>query len=183
MGDITLKFDSNEQIQFVAGFAESIFDVYSNWSLNTIKSLNSKLESIDSETMLSVDLSNDEISLLGHICTILSDIDTDEIIAGCNVSSKIARAVRAVSPVDTTSCAFKFLAVLKDYHIPAEYCIDLFSDWCSGVDFSVLAEKCMMIQSKYNVDMTGVWRWLQTATIPSDTNWREEVNKYKEICK
>ena len=99
MGDITLKFDSKEQIEFVARFAESIFDTYSNWPLNTIESLNNKLESIDSETMLSVDLSNSEISLLYYICAILSDIDADEVIAGCDVSSKI---VRAVSPVDTT---------------------------------------------------------------------------------
>ena len=177
MGDITLKFDSNEQIKFVAEFAGSIFDAYSNWSLNTIESLNSKLESIDSETILSVDLSNDEISLLYHICAILSDIDADAVIAGCNVSSKIARAV---SPVDTTSCAFKFLAVLKDYRIPAEYCIDLFSDWCSGEGDAVLAEKCMMIQSKHNVDMTGVWEWLCANGSYPNINWPDEVNKYKE---
>lgn len=177
MGDITLKFDSNEQICAVAGFAESIFDVYNNWSLNTIKSLNSKLESIDSETMLSVDLSNDEISLLDHICAILSNIGADEVIAGSEVSSKI---VKAVSPVNTTSCAFKFLAVLKDYHIPAKYCVELFSNWCSGVDFSVLAENCMDIQYKYGFNMIQVWRWLQTAAIPSDTNWREEVDIFKE---
>ena len=30
MGDITLKFDNYEQIQLVAGFVESIFNVY-NW--------------------------------------------------------------------------------------------------------------------------------------------------------
>lgn len=177
MGDITLKFDSNEQIQFVAGFAESIFDAYNNWSLNTIKSLNNKLESLDSEAMLSVDLSNDEIRLLYHICAILSNIDADEVIAGCNVSSKIARAIYSV---DTTSCASKFLAVLKDYHIPAKYCVELFSNWCSGEDFSVLAENCMDIQYKYGFNMIQVWRWLQTATIPSDTNWREEVDRFKE---
>lgn len=177
MDSLKLKFDSNEQIQLVAGFVESIFDVYSNWSLNTIKSLNSKLESVDSETMLSVDLSNDEISLLGNICVILSNIDADEVIAGCDVSSKIARAI---GPGDTTSCASKFLAVLKDYHISAEYCINLFSDWCSGEGDTVLAKECMMIQSKHNVNMTGVWEWLQTATIPSDTDWREEVDRFKE---
>ena len=97
MGDIALKFGSNEQIQVVAGFVESIFNVYNNWSLNTIKSLNSKLESIDSETMLSVDLSNDEISLLSNICVILSNIGADEVIAGCDVSSKIARLTNAKS--------------------------------------------------------------------------------------
>lgn len=93
MDSITLKFDSNEQLQFIAGFIESIINVYNKSSLGTIKSLNSKLESIDSETMLNVDLSNDEIILLGHICAILSCIGADEVIAGCNVSSKIARLI------------------------------------------------------------------------------------------
>lgn len=97
MDSLTLKFDSNGQIRSIAGFIESIFNVYNNWSLDTIKSLNNKLELIDSETMLSVDLSNDEISLLGHICTILSCIDADEVIAGCDVSSKIARIIAAKS--------------------------------------------------------------------------------------
>ena len=92
MDCLTVKFDSYEQLRAIAGFIESIFNVYNNWSLDTIKSLNSKLESIDSETVLSVDLSKDECSCLGHICTILSCIGADEVIAGCNVSSKIARS-------------------------------------------------------------------------------------------
>ncbi len=91
MDSLALKFDSNEQIRSIAGFVESVFNVYNNWSLDTIKSLNSKLESIDSETRLDIDLSNDEISLLGHICVILSCIDADEVIAGCDVSYKITR--------------------------------------------------------------------------------------------
>lgn len=93
MDSVTLKFDSNEQLQAIAGFIESIINVYNKSSLDTIKSLNNKLESIDSETMLNVDLSNDEIILLGHICAILSCIGADEVITGCNVSSKIARII------------------------------------------------------------------------------------------
>lgn len=98
MDSLTLKFDSNEQLRSIAGFIESIItNVYNKSSLDTIKSLNSKLESIDSETMLDVDLSNDEIILLGHICAILSCIGADEVIAGCNVSSKIARIITVKS--------------------------------------------------------------------------------------
>lgn len=97
MESLTLKFDSNEQLRSIAGFIESIINVYNKSSLDTIKSLNSKLESIDSETMLNVDLSNDEMILLGHICVILSCIGADEVIAGCNVSSKIARIITAKS--------------------------------------------------------------------------------------
>ena len=95
MDSLTVKFDSYEQIQSIAGFVESIFNMYNKSSLSTVKSLNSKLESIDSETMLRVDLSNDEISLLGHICDILSCIDADEVIAGCDISFKIARLIAA----------------------------------------------------------------------------------------
>ena len=95
MDSLTLKFDSYEQIQYIARFVESIFNVYNKSSLDTIKSLNSKLESVDSETMLNIDLSNDEISLLGHICDTLSCIDADEFIAGCDISSKIARLTNA----------------------------------------------------------------------------------------
>lgn len=79
------------------------------------------------------------------------------------------------------SNVFRFLAVLKDYHIPAEYCIDLFSDWCSGEGNAVLAEKCMMIQSKHDVDMTGVWEWLCANNSCPNINWQDEVNKYKEV--
>lgn len=177
MGSLTLKFDSVEQLQLVAGFVDSVFSMYNESSYDTMESLNNKLMSMDHETALSVDLSKHEANCLNSMCAILSCIDVDSIIAGCNVSSKIARAI---GPVNTTSCAFKFLAMLKNYHIPAEYCVELFSNWCSGEGFSVLAENCMDIQYKYNVDMIQVWRWLQTATIPSDTNWREEVTRFKE---
>lgn len=174
MGDITLKFDNNEQIQFVAGFIKSIFDVYNDWSLNTIKSLNSKLESIDSETMLSVDLSNDEISLLGDICVILSNIGADAVIAGCDVSSKIARLIYIESDVP------RFLAMLKDNHIPAEHCVGLFSSWCSNEGTAYLAEKCMEIQSAYNIDMTAVWEWVYSNKCSMHTDWTEEVDRFKE---
>ena len=98
MDSLTLKFDSNEQLLSIARFIESIItNVYNKSSLDTIKSLNSKLESIDSETMLNVDLSNDEIILLGRICVILSCIDADEVIAGCNVLPKIAGIINTKS--------------------------------------------------------------------------------------
>lgn len=74
----------------------------------------------------------------------------------------------------------RFLAMLKDNNVPAEYCIDLFSDWCSGEGDAVLAEKCMMIQSKHNVDMTGVWEWLCSNEPSPDTDWTKEVDRYKE---
>lgn len=91
MDSLTLKFDSNEQIRSIAGFVKSIYTIHLATSLDTMRSLNNKLASMDSETQLSIDLPNDEISLLSHICDILSCIGADEVIAGCDVSSKIAR--------------------------------------------------------------------------------------------
>lgn len=177
MGDIALKFDSNKQIQFVAGFVESIFDVYNNRSLDTIKSLNNKLNSVDSETMLRVDLSSDEISLLGYICTILSNIGADEIIAGCDISSKIAKLI------DTESDVPRFLTMLKENNVPAEYCVDLFKDWCSNEGTAVLAENCMKIQSAYNIDMTATWKWLYNNKCSMNTDWQVAVAvaRFKEV--
>ena len=174
MDSLTVKFDSYEQLRDIAGFVESIFNVYNKSSQDTIKSLNSKLESIDSETMLSVDLSNDEISLLGHICVILSCIDADEVIAGCNISSKITRLI------DTKSDVPRFLNMLDDYNVPVEYCVGLFSSWCSCEGRAVIAEKCMDIQTNYNIVMTAVWEWVCTNDPHPDTDWTEEVDIYKE---
>lgn len=97
MDSLTLKFDSNEQIRSIAGCIESIINVYNKSSLDTIKSLNSKLASMDSETQLSVDLSKNEATYLKDICDILGCIDTDSVITGLNVSSKIARLINTKS--------------------------------------------------------------------------------------
>ena len=174
MGSLTLKFDSTEQVQLVAGFVESVFNMCNESSLNTIKSLNDKLESMDSETMLSVDLTKHEANCLNSMCVILSCIGADSIIAGCNVSSKIARLITAKSDVP------RFLAMLKDNHIPAEHCVGLFSSWCSNEGTAILAEKCMEIQSAFNIDMTAVWEWVYNNKCSMDTDWTKEVDIFKE---
>lgn len=76
-----------------------------------------------------------------------------------------------------------FLAVLKDFHIPAEYCVGLFSCWCSCEGTAAIAEKCMDIQAKYNIDMTTVWKVLSTNNPYPYTDWTEEVDRYKEAIK
>lgn len=174
MGDITLKFDSIEQLQAVAGFVESIFNVYNKSSLGAIKSLNNKLASIDSETMLNVDLSEDESECLDNMCSILNCISADDIIAGCDVSSKIARLVITKSDVP------RFLAMLKENNVPAEYCVGLFSCWCSCEGTAALAEKCMNIQTKCGIDITAVWEWVCTHDPCQSTDWTKEVERFKK---
>lgn len=91
MDSLALRFDSTEQLQLVAGFVDSVFSMYNESSYDTMESLNNKLMSMDSETQLSVDLSNNEVTCLKDICDILGCIGTDSVIAGLNVASKIAR--------------------------------------------------------------------------------------------
>lgn len=184
---MVIKFDSTEQLQLVAGFIDSVFSMYNESSYDTMESLDYKLVSMklldnerismDHETTLSVDLDRQEIDCLGSMCAILSCISTDSAIAGCNVSSKIARLI------DTKSDVPRFLAMLKDNHVPAEHCVGLFSSWCSNEGTAVLAEKCMDIQSAYNIDMTAVWKWVYNNKCSMDTDWTKEVDIFKEACK
>ena len=174
MGSLTLKFDSVEQLQLVAGFVDSVFSMYNKSSYDTMESLNSKLMSMDHETALSVDLTKHEANYLNSMCAILSCIGADSVIAGCNVSSKITRLIDIESDVP------RFLAMLKDNHIPAEHCVGLFSSWCSNEGTAYLAEKCMEIQSAYNIDMTAVWEWVYNNKCSMHTDWTEEVDRYKE---
>ena len=174
MDSLTLKFDSVEQLQLVAGFVDSVFSLYNKSSYDTIESLNSKLMSMDHETALSVDLARHEANCLNSMCAILNCISADSVIAGCNVSSKIARLITTKSDVP------RFLAMLKDNHIPAEHCVGLFSSWCSNEGTAYLAEKCMEIQSVYNIDMTAVWEWVYSNKCSMHTDWTEEVDRFQE---
>ncbi len=76
-----------------------------------------------------------------------------------------------------------FLTVLEENHIPAEYCVGLFSSWCSCEGTAVIAEKCMDIQAKYDIDMTTVWKRLSVNEPLPNTDWTEEVDRYKEAIK
>ncbi len=175
MDSITLKFDNVEQLQLVAGFVDSVFSMYNKSSYDTMESLNSKLMSMDHEAALSVDLSKNEVTCLNSMCAILSCIGADSVIAGCNVSSKIARLIDIESDVP------RFLAMLKKNHIPAEHCVGLFSSWCSNEGTAYLAEKCMEIQSVYNIDMTAVWEWVYSNKCSMHTDWTEEVDRFQEV--
>ena len=76
-----------------------------------------------------------------------------------------------------------FLTLLEENHIPAEYCVGLFSCWCSCEGTAAIAEKCMDIQTKYGIDMTTVWKRLSVNEPLPNTDWTEEVDRYKEAIK
>ena len=80
----------------------------------------------------------------------------------------------------TKSDVPRFLAMLKENNVPAEYCVGLFSCWCSCEGTAAIAEKCMDIQAKYDIDMTAVWEWVCTNEPCPDTDWPEEVDRFKE---
>ena len=97
MDNLKLKFDNREQLQLVADFVDSVFSMYNKSSYDTMESLNNKLMSMDHETALSIDLTKHEANCLNSMCAILSCIGTDSVIAGCNVSSRIARLINTTS--------------------------------------------------------------------------------------
>ena len=74
----------------------------------------------------------------------------------------------------------RFLAMLKDNNVPAENCVGLFSSWCSCEGTAYLAEKCMMVQSLLNNDMTAVWKWTCSNDPSPYTDWTKEVDIYIE---
>ena len=80
----------------------------------------------------------------------------------------------------TKSDVPRFLAMLKENNVPAEYCVGLFSCWCSCEGTAAIAEKCMDIQAKYDMTMTAVWEWVCTNEPLPDTDWTEEVDRFKE---
>ena len=83
----------------------------------------------------------------------------------------------------TESDVPRFLNMLNDYNVPAEYCVELFSYWCSCEGTAAIAEQCMDIQAKYNIDMTPVWKVLSVNEPLPSTDWTEEVDRYKEAIK
>ena len=76
---------------------------------------------------LEIDLSKDEVDYLGKICALLSCISTDEAIIGCNIASKLARAIGPVdkiaddTPVLDQDLCFKYKGY--DFEITSCNCI------------------------------------------------------------
>ena len=107
--------------------------------------------------------------------------DNDSIVY--NTCSSMYSCEEDIPAVKEESDVPWFLAVLEENHIPAEYCVGLFSNWCSCEGTAAIAEKCMDIQAKYNIDMTTVWKQLSVNEPLPNTDWTEEVDRYKEAIK
>ena len=104
--------------------------------------------------------------------------DDDSII--CNICSSMYSSEKDIPAVKEESDVPWFLTILEENHIPAEYCVGLFSSWCSCEGAAAIAGKCMDIQTKYGIDMTTVWKRLSVNEPLPNTDWTEEVDRYKE---
>ena len=104
--------------------------------------------------------------------------DNDSII--CNTCSSMYSSEKDIPALKEESDVPRFLTILEENHIPAEYCVGLFSSWCSCEGAAAIAEKCMDIQTKYGIDMTTVWKQLSVNEPLPNTDWTEEVDRYKK---
>ena len=105
--------------------------------------------------------------------------DDDSIIR--NTCSSMYSSEKDIPALKEESDVPRFLAMLKENNVPAEYCVGLFSSWCSCEGTAAIADKCMDIQTKYGIDMTTVWKWLNVNEPLPNTDWTEEVDRYKEV--
>lgn len=107
--------------------------------------------------------------------------DNDSIV--CNTCSSMYSSEKYIPTVEEETDVPWFLTMLEENHIPAEYCVGLFSSWCSCEGTAAIAEKCMDIQTTYGIDMTTVWKRLSVNEPLPNTDWTEEVDRYKEAIK
>lgn len=107
--------------------------------------------------------------------------DNDSIV--CNTCSSMYSSEKYIPTVEEETDVPWFLTMLEENHIPAEYCVGLFSSWCSCEGTAAIADKCMDIQTKYGIDMTTVWKRLSVNEPLPNTDWTEEVDRYKEAIK
>lgn len=180
-------FEDAEQLQCISNFVNLVSDVYEHSGVSTISTLAGRLAGVcaamkdNPDIELSLNLTedpadnhdNDQLLCLYNMCHILNSIGADEVNAGIDMYNKLKKHY-------TKSDVPRFLEMLRDYHVPAEYCVELFGDWCSGEGLAGMAEICMDIQSHHNIIMTPVWEWICSNDASPDTDWHEELNKYKE---
>ncbi len=184
---MVVTFGDKEQLKVIISLVNMVSGIYEHSAVSTISGVANRLTNLynaikdgpDGE--IKVELSEDhcdnddhnEVLCLYNIVKMVNDSGADEVDAACDMYSVLKKHY-AKSDVPW------FLEMLKEYHIPAEYCIGLFRDWCSGEGTAILSEDCMGIQDKYNIIMTPVWNWVCNNAASSDTELHEEVNKYKE---
>ncbi len=185
---MVVTFEDKEQLEFISNFVNLVSGIYDHSAVSTISILAGRLAGLLAATkdkpddiQLTIDLTedptdnhdNDQLYCLYNMCGVLNSIGADEVNAVIDMYIVLKKHY-------TKSDVPRFLEMLKEYHVPAEYCVDLFSDWCSGEGLAGMAEKCMDIQAKYNIIMTPVWNWICKEEYNPDTDWHKEVNKYKE---
>ena len=180
-----ITFDNEEQLECISSFVSMVSDVHDKVTSTCLSSIADKLSELKAalkdnpEVKLELDLTEnsssyyDQVYCLYKVCSLLSRASANNVMAADDIYNKL-KAPCAGSDVS------RFLAMLKDNNVPAENCVGLFSSWCSCEGTAELAEKCMMIQSLLNNDMTAVWKWVCNNDPSPDTDWPDEVNKYKE---
>ena len=181
-----VTFDDEEQLECISSFVSIVSDVHDKVTSACLSSIADKLIELKAalkdnpEVKLELDLTEnsssyyDQVYCLYKVCSLLSRVNANVANVMYDIYNKL-KAQCAESDVP------RFLAMLKDNNVPAENCVGLFSSWCSCEGTAELAEKCMMVQSLLNNDMTAVWKWVCNNDPSPDTDWPNEVDKYKEV--
>ena len=180
-----ITFDDEEQLEHISSFVSIVSDVHDELTSACLSSIVDKLIKLKAalknnpKVKLELDLTEnsssyyDQVYCLYKVCSLLSKVNANNVMVADDICNKL-KAHCAESDVP------RFLAMLKDNNVPAEYCVGLFSNWCSCEGSAATAEKCMDIQVKYGIDMTAVWKWVCINDPSPDTDWTEEVDRYKE---
>lgn len=180
-----ITFDDKEQLECISSFVSMVSDAYDKLTSACLSIVAAKLIELKAalknnpEVKLELDLKEnsssyyDQVYCLYEVCSLLSKVNANNVMVADDICNKL-KVHCAKSDVP------RFLAMLKDNNVPAENCVGLFSSWCSCEGTAELAEKCMMVQSLLNNDMTAVWKWVCNNEPSPNTDWSDEVNKYKE---
>lgn len=174
---MVVTFDNDNQLAYVTSVVKSMADVCSKSSTNTIGVLSDSLTRLlnsDVELTAIFNDDSDQLVCLYNICRMLNNIGADEVNACSDMYLKLKKLC-------TKQEVQMFVGMLNKYNIHAEYCIELFINWCSGEGIAVMANECMRIQALHKVDMTPVWEWLCNNESLHYKNWEEEVKEYKEF--
>lgn len=180
-----ITFDDEEQLEHISSFVSIVSDVHDKLTSTCLNSIADKLIKLEAalknnpgvklELNLTENSSSyyDQVHCLYNVCSLLRRVNANNVMTADDIYNKLkARCAESDVP--------RFLAMLKDNNVPAENCVGLFSSWCSCEGSADLAEKCMMVQSLLNNDMTAVWKWVCNNDPSPDTDWIEEVDRYKE---
>lgn len=178
---MVVTFEDEEQLEFISNFVNLVAGIYDHSSVSTISNLATTLRLAYNCKSLTIDImecsdnnhDDDQLYCLYSMCGVLNNIGADEVNAGIDMYDVLKKHY-------TKSDVPRFLEMLKEYHVPAEYCVDLFADWCSGEGLAGMAEKCMDTQADHNIIMTSVWEWICNNDASPETDWHDEINKYKE---